>query len=71
MQLEEEGFKRFDWGVEGNMREYGTQSPPDYHIENIKYPVAVMYGSKDALADPLDVQWTMSKLQDTLVFSKE
>lgn len=37
----------------------------------IDFPVAVMYGSNDMLADPEDVAWTMAQLQNTLVFSKE
>jgi len=48
-------FRRYDYGTEGNMREYGTPTPPNYTISNYNVPTAFFIGSHDILADVADV----------------
>jgi lysosomal acid lipase/cholesteryl ester hydrolase len=66
-----EVFRRFDYGKTENVKKYGQETPPDYDLSLIKFPVAIMSGDTDKMADPKDVKWTASKLQHTLVFNKE
>jgi len=59
-------FRRFDYGtkcfsfrqwtrVRCNQKEYGSRSPPDYKLSNIKVPLVYYYGGHDSLADLKDV----------------
>jgi len=50
------------------MKIYGTETPPDYPIENISIPIALVAGSEDELGDPTDVQWLYDRIKDTVVF---
>lgn len=43
-------FRRYDFGLAGNMKKYGTFLPPAYNIDNIVCPVALYYSSNDWLA---------------------
>nr|CAI5829897.1 unnamed protein product [Callosobruchus analis] len=49
-------FQQFDYGVDGNMIEYGTKTPPLYNISNIKRPIYMMYGQNDWLANIIDIR---------------
>lgn len=40
-------------------------------MKAIDFPIAIMSGSKDLLADPQDVKWTAAQLNHTLVFNHE
>jgi len=48
-------FRKYDYGTAGNMREYGTPTPPNYTLSNYQVPTAFFVGSNDVLADPTDV----------------
>jgi len=37
----------------------------------LKFPLAVFSGSKDLLADPKDVAWTVAQMKDTIIFDHE
>ena len=37
-----ESFTRYDYLEEGNMQRYGQKTPPDYALQEIEFPVAVM-----------------------------
>ena len=39
------------------------ETPPEYHPENLKIPVALYWGGKDWLADSADVELLMKKLK--------
>ena len=67
-----ESFKRYDMGsAKANNAKYGQDSPPDYDLKLLKFPLAVFSGSKDLLADPLDVKWTVAQMKDTIIFDHE
>lgn len=44
-------FRMFCHGAEKNKAMYGTPEPPEYPIEKITVPTAVIYGGKDTLLD--------------------
>lgn len=48
-------WRRFNYGELENVKRYGTIEPPLVPIENLKIPVGVFSGSFDELADPTDV----------------
>ena len=69
---EQYNFQRYDHLEDGeNQRRYGQPTPPPLDLSNIKFPVALMSGSEDLLADPTDVKFAIKELNHTLVFDKE
>jgi len=42
-------FKKFNYGEERNLEEYGNLNPPSYNFELINQQVAIFYGTKDDL----------------------
>ena len=63
-------LKMFDFGRVENIRRYGNETPPEYHLEKItsKY-IALMSGLNDWLSDPNDVIALKSKLRGWLLDS--
>jgi len=47
----------YDYGPQGNMQHYGQPEPPNYNISAIppNFPIALVSGGNDYLADPTDV----------------
>ena len=64
-------FRRFDYGEKGNMKRYNQTIPPDYEISNIKFPIAIFYGSNDDLANPKDVAYLYDHIKDTVIHYEE
>ena len=54
-------FQRFDYGMKGNQERYGSVVPPLYDLSAIDIQMIIASGSKDSLADPLDVNWLLTK----------
>lgn len=48
-------FRNFDYGTQGNIREYGTPEPPDYPLENVSAPVALFFSNTDYFSNITDV----------------
>lgn len=63
-----ETFKRYDWGKRENQKRYGSDSPPDYNLKALDFPIAMFGGSQDKMADPKDVEWTYNQLKDKVIF---
>ena len=62
-------FHRLDYESErANLEVYGTSSPPSYDMSLIDFPIAILAGEKDLLADPKDVEWTYEQLKHTTIF---
>jgi len=55
-------FNKYDFGTAGNMLHYNQPIPPDYNLSNVKIPVHLFTGSKDAVVDPEDVQTLLHAL---------
>ncbi|KOB73274.1 Lipase 3 [Operophtera brumata] len=48
-------FGQYDHGTGGNMVAYGMEKPPAYPVNNIKTPIAILYGTNDWLSALPDV----------------
>lgn len=65
----QECFRRYDMGSEkANMAKYGQKYPPDYDMSLIDFPIAILAGQQDLLADAQDVAWTHQQLSAVTVF---
>lgn len=71
MDLPYQEFLRWDYGREGNIKNYGQETPPAYDLSLLDFPLAILSGSKDKMADPLDVKWTSDQLKNTTIFNHE
>lgn len=49
-------FAYFDYGIQKNLRIYGSATSPDYNINNTKVPVAIFYGFSDPIISYEDVR---------------
>lgn len=53
----------FDWGSpEDNMSKYGSATPPDYALNNVRARVILHYSDNDWLSAPIDVERLHAKL---------
>lgn len=59
-------FRRFDHGLLGNMREYGSLSPPPYVLQRVSAPVALFYGRNDWLVARRDVERLAEELPNVV-----
>eukprot|EP00347_Sterkiella_histriomuscorum_P012882 403366856 len=72
--MNKKSFEHFDYGQEENIRRYGQEQPPQIPLENIKdFPIALLAGQEDKLANINDVRWLKEKLesQNSVVFYEE
>lgn len=56
----------FDYGIQGNLEAYGTETPPliDYSLHD--FPCALYYSPDDGSADMADAQWAADILGDNV-----
>ena len=69
--IENNVWKRFNYGERENLHRYGTYEPPEVPLERLDIPVAVFSGSLDKLADPTDVATLVERLGSNVVFNHE
>ena len=56
-------FQKFDFGPERNVKEYGSEQPPEYDLSKVKdVPIALINGALDGLASPKDTEWLTAQL---------
>ncbi|XP_075230220.1 lipase 3-like [Lycorma delicatula] len=60
--IKTEKFQLYDYGSLKNQKIYGSYTPPTYKIEQIQTPIALLYGTNDAIVKKKDV----IKLEKTL-----
>jgi lysosomal acid lipase/cholesteryl ester hydrolase len=48
-------FQQFDFGPEGNLKQYGTPTPPEYPVHKITLPIALLSAENDWLSGDIDV----------------
>ncbi|KAK1116538.1 hypothetical protein K0M31_019000 [Melipona bicolor] len=48
-------FRKFDYGVAGNIEKYNETNPPDYNLGNVTLPTYLHYASNDKVVDVEDV----------------
>ncbi|XP_026736615.1 gastric triacylglycerol lipase-like [Trichoplusia ni] len=55
-EIRNEGkFQMFDFGEEGNFKQYGSITPPEYPIHKITLPIALFSSQNDWLSGDIDV----------------
>ena len=64
-------FNKYDYGIEGNMEQYGQPTPPDYNLGNINGTVHLFFGEDDDLVDEQDTQSLLNNLSNCKVDYKE
>ncbi|KAK6051670.1 hydrolase, alpha/beta domain protein [Cooperia oncophora] len=65
-------FEKFDYGEEGNMREYGTKDPYHYDVRKIRAPTYLYWSKDDILADTEDIREAiLEKMNETIRGSYE
>lgn len=72
--MKENNFKKFDYGTWfGNIAKYGSSSPPSIDLQNIPsdFPIALLVGKYDTLADKYDVDKLAAELDQRVVMHKE
>lgn len=66
--LKSTALLKYDFGVKGNLRKYGSPNPPKYPLEKINSTnIALFYSKNDLLADPKDVSILKSILKGPLL----
>lgn len=60
-------FQQFDYGSEGNIKQYGTKTPPEYPLRKITLPIALFSAQNDWLASDIDVTSLYVKLANPIV----
>lgn len=59
-------FCQFDWGgPTENMAKYGSVTPPDYNLDNVRARVILHYSDNDWLSAPVDVERLHAKLPNS------
>lgn len=63
----------YDYGAAGNLKVYNSTTPPVYKLDVIPstLPLALVYGDKDLLADPMDVRNLIKILSNPPVYAKQ
>ncbi len=64
-------FCMFDFGKQENLKRYGQEKAPVYHLDQIRVPIALFSGGEDILADPLDVNRLESELNKNYIIHHE
>ena len=53
----------YDYGTDGNLRQYGQPTPPRYDLSKIKFPFLIIFrGGKDLVSDPVDQEQLIREL---------
>ena len=64
-------FVYFDYRKEANCAIYHQRHPPEYDLSVIKdFPIMLIGGQQDKLADPEDVKWLNHELKDNVIYYK-
>ena len=62
-------FTYFDYKKEANFALYKQKEPPEYDLSVIKdFPIMIIGGDKDRLADPEDVKWLNKELKNNVIY---
>jgi len=59
-------FYKYDHGMLGNMRAYGSYEPEEYDMSKVSAPTALIGGPSDGFSDPKDLQILAEKLPNVL-----
>ena len=72
VQLHRNGrFCGYDYGKDKNMEVYMQEQPIEYDLKMVKnFPIMMLYGEQDRLANPSDVEWLIEELGENVIFKK-
>ncbi|KAG5865621.1 hypothetical protein JTB14_010371 [Gonioctena quinquepunctata] len=60
-------FRQFDLGFDGNLKKYGSETPPEYDLSQITTPVYIFHSANDFLCAYEDIQTLHGRLPDGAV----
>lgn len=61
-------FQRFDYGMAGNMKKYGSVIPPEYELSKITSAVVLLCARNDYVSELEDIAILRSKLQNVVEY---
>jgi pimeloyl-ACP methyl ester carboxylesterase len=67
--IDSKKFQAMDWGYFDNEKYYGQHSPPQYYPNTMTVPTALYWGDIDEFADPTDVAYLQTQIDDCLIGS--
>ncbi|CAH2268283.1 jg5482 [Pararge aegeria aegeria] len=59
-------FRQFDLGAQGNLKRYGSLTPPKYDLDRVRVPVSLFYSNDDWMAHPDDVDQLYKELHNAV-----
>jgi len=71
--VNDDEFQMYDYSLGNstngklNTLHYGQITPPFYNVSNLNVPTILFHSAADKLADPTDVAWLISQINDTVV----
>ena len=63
-------FYKYDFGDQLNQMLYGSKTPPEYSLQNVKTPIALFSGDADGFATQKDIQILMDHLPNVFLHHK-
>jgi len=61
-------FNRYDHGEQKNLELYGSESPPNYDLSVVDFPIALVGGLQDRMASPEDIKFIRKAVQKNIVY---
>ena len=69
--IQQKKFIYFDYRKEANWALYHRKTPPEYDLSVIKnFPIMLIGGEKDKLANPEDIKWLNLELKNNVIYFK-
>lgn len=66
-EIDNEGeFQQFDYGIEGNLRQYGMSRAPRYRVQRITLPIALLSANNDLVSSNEDVKRLYDELPNPI-----
>ncbi|XP_072935159.1 lipase 1-like [Epargyreus clarus] len=59
-------FQRYNEGLQGNLKRYGSVSPPEYNVSQITCPIVLVCGQNDYVSTLQDIDELSSKLPNVV-----
>eukprot|EP00343_Euplotes_focardii_P010010 CAMPEP_0205828536 /NCGR_PEP_ID=MMETSP0206-20130828/35473_1 /ASSEMBLY_ACC=CAM_ASM_000279 /TAXON_ID=36767 /ORGANISM="Euplotes focardii, Strain TN1" /LENGTH=102 /DNA_ID=CAMNT_0053130479 /DNA_START=54 /DNA_END=359 /DNA_ORIENTATION=+ len=61
-------FQYYDYGAEGNLEQYGSETAPEVPIQNINTPVAIFNSRFDGYGTQEAGDWLEEQLGENVIF---
>ncbi|GMS86908.1 hypothetical protein PENTCL1PPCAC_9083, partial [Pristionchus entomophagus] len=68
LQQATNGTKYFDYGVKGNLAEYGTPYPREYNFSSYRVPTSIYFSPSDKLVSSEDQNIALSRLPSSALY---